>query len=99
MSNKPKHFKKPSEQDANDLAYELSNELQDATEKFAQRHECEMSVKIALGAANVYMASWLTHAPSREEALKSLDICADIVRNLIETTPDFFFNHGNLSAN
>lgn len=76
--------------DQNNLAYLLTSEIQKTTEKFVKTHPY-MSINGVMGAANVFMASLLCNAPSKEEALKTLDANFNIIRNIITDTPEQIF--------
>lgn len=93
--NKPKIT---SIETVNKLAYELCDKFQDVTEEFAHTHP-EFNVVAAIGAANCYISSMLVQAPNKREALKTLDSSVEIIRNLINQTPDCFFGNRPISAN
>ncbi len=92
---------KLTEQEANALAYELNNALQFATEKFMREHP-KANITVALGAANIYMATMLCNAPTKQQALETLPGAINIVTELIKATPDAFFslrNSNNINLN
>lgn len=76
--------------DQNSLAYLLSNELQKTTEKFKKAHPF-LSINGIMGAANIFLATWHVNAPTRTEALETLEQNFELIRNLINNTPEAFF--------
>lgn len=79
----------------NNLAYLLHKELFKTVEKFMRKYpKCDGNV--VLGAGNIYMAGYLINAPSKDEALKTLDANIELMRNLIDQTPDDFFFDGGI---
>lgn len=77
----------PISQEENNLAYELNYRLVDAVEDFGKQHP-GMSINVIFGAANVFMAGWLSNAPSKKVAHEMLDANYAVMRNLIDATPD-----------
>lgn len=84
--------------DQNALAYMLANKLHDTAHKFCMKHQVA-NINAMLGAANIFLGTWLTHAPNREKALEGLDMCVDVIRSMIEQTPDDMFGGGNAKMN
>lgn len=81
------------EEQKNNLAYMLAGELIKTADKFARK--CPKSDhSVALGAGNTYIASILVGAPTKADALKTLDDCVALMRNAINQTPDSFFGSG-----
>lgn len=78
----------------NALAYQLHDQLQDATEQFAHDNP-DTSVFVVLGAANLYLASLLCHAPDREKAKHKLHKCTKIIEGILDNTPDVYFGFQN----
>lgn len=76
--------------DQNQLAFMLNDKLQNATDKFVREHRA-ININGIIGAANAYLAMWLTHAPSKADAMKALDEDVKILRNILDKTPDEFF--------
>ena len=84
--------KDPFEQERQkSLAYSLNEKLQYATQRFLDKHP-KATINAIFGAANVFIASWLCYAPTKEDALKVLDENCKILKNMIEETPDNFFH-------
>lgn len=75
------------------LAYALSHELANATDKFLEEHP-ETNLSVILGAGNLYLTGFLTLAPTKEKALEVLDRCVERMRRIINITPDNFFDGG-----
>lgn len=76
--------------DQNALAYLLNNEFQKTTDRFKKTHPA-MTLNVVMGAANVFIASLHCNAPSKVEALKVLEQNFNIIRKVINGTPDAFF--------
>lgn len=74
----------------NQLAYMLVDKLFRATDKFIREHRT-ININGVIGAGNQYLASQFVHAPSKQEALAELEKDFDIIRGLIEATPENFF--------
>lgn len=89
---------KPISQEENMLAYELNQRLVDAVESFRMAHPT-MSINVVFGAANVFMAGWLSNAPSKEAAHEMLDANYQVMRNLINSTPDEIYKQHNPKLN
>lgn len=77
----------------NNLAVLLNQELLNTTEKFTKKCP-KADADVILGAGNLYITSFLINAPTKQAAKESLESCIKIMRNLIEVTPDNFFNGG-----
>lgn len=84
--------------DQNALAYMLADKLHDTANDFIMEYR-DVDINVMLGAANVFLGTWLTHAPNREKALEGLDMCVGIIRSMIEQTPDSMFGGGNAKMN
>lgn len=80
------------------LAYMLADELQKATGKFARRCPA-ININGILGAANIFLATWHVHAPSKEVALQDVEKSFDIIRNVLANTPAEFFGKSGRIAN
>lgn len=78
----------------NNLAYLLHKELLKTAEKFVRKCPKANNADVILGGGNCYIAGFLVNAPSKEEAIKTLDQCHEVIRKLIEATPDSFFGGG-----
>lgn len=87
----------PQEQQTN-LGYMLAGKLHDATVKFVREHRA-ININGIIGAANVYLASQFSTAPSKQEALDNLEHDFDIIRGLIEVTPEAMFGHDKPGLN
>lgn len=87
----PSKYAKMDEQ--NNLAYLLHKELLKTAEKFMKKCP-NADHNVILGAGNLYIAGFLINAPSKEKAKESLDSCVEVMRQLIESTPDNFFGGG-----
>lgn len=81
----------------NQLAYLLADKLFRATDKFVREHRA-INLNGVIGAGNQYLASQFVHAPSKQEALAQLEKDFDIIRGLIEATPENFFGQ-NVAIN
>lgn len=79
-------------QEQNALAYKLNEKLINTTDKFRREHP-KMSINAIFGAANVYIAGWLSNASNKAAALEMLEANCEIMRNLINATPDSMFGH------
>lgn len=88
----------PISQEQNALAYKLNEKLINATEKFRRDHP-KMSINAIFGAANVYVAGWLSNAPNKAAALEMLEANHAILQNLINSTPDYMFGHNKSNLN
>lgn len=78
----------------NNLAAELAKRLHDTTEEYCMqiiKDELPIGTLVA-GASNLYMASACMNAGSREDAFEVLRQCMEIVHDLIQNTPDAWFN-------
>lgn len=84
--------------DQNKLAYMLADELHDTARKFSMTHR-DTSINAMLGAANIFLGTWLAYAPSKKKALEGLDMCVGIIRGMIEQTPDGMFGGNNANPN
>lgn len=84
--------------DQNALAYLLNNEFQKATDKFKKTHP-GMTLNAVIGATNIFIASMHCNAPTKGEALKVLEQNFNIIRELINGTPDVFFTKQNPQLN
>ena len=85
-------------EEKNNLAFLLHKELLKAAEKFTKKCPKANNADVILGAGNCYIAGFLVNAPSKAEALKTLDQCRDVMREMINATPDSFFG-GGISKN
>ena len=81
-------------EEKNNLAFLLHKELLKTAEKFTKKCPKGNNADVILGAGNCYIAGFLVNAPSKEEAIKTLDQCRDVMRSMIEATPDDFFGGG-----
>ncbi|MDE6444758.1 MAG: hypothetical protein K2K64_10125 [Muribaculaceae bacterium] len=81
-------------EEKNSLAFLLHKELLKTAEKFTKKCPKGNDADVILGAANCYIAGFLVNAPNKEEALKTLDQCRDVMREMINATPDSFFGGG-----
>lgn len=77
----------------NQLSYRLNEHLSNATDEFIQENP-EADVFTLIGAANIYLSSLIVNASNRQLAIKTLEECHAIQRNLINNTPDSFFGQG-----
>lgn len=84
--------------DQNALAYLLNNEFQKTTERFKKTHP-EMTLNAVIGAANIFIATMHCNAPTKGEALEVLEQNFNIIRELINGTPDVFFTKQNPQLN
>lgn len=80
--------------DQNQLAYMLADKLQDTALEFGMTHR-NVNINVMIGAANCFLGSWLIHAPNRQKALEGLEMCAGIIRSMIEQTSDSMFGVPN----
>lgn len=80
----------------NNLAVLLHQELLKTAEKFSKKCP-KADADVILGAGNLYIAGFLVNAPTKQAAKESLESCIEVMRNLIEVTPDSFFGGGILS--
>ena len=77
----------------NNLAYLLHKELLKTAEKFAKKCP-KADAEVILGAGNMYIPGFLVNAPTKDAAKETLEDCIEVMRNLIEVTPDNFFGGG-----
>ncbi len=84
--------------DQNTLAYLLNDEFQKTTDRFKKTHPA-MTINAVMGAANVFIASLHCNAPTKGEALKVLEQNFNIIREVINGTPDAFFTRQNPQLN
>lgn len=75
------------------MAYLLHKELLETAEKFAEACP-KADADVILGAGNLYIAGFLINAPTKQEALKTLESCVEIMRRAIDVTPDNLFGGG-----
>ncbi len=71
----------------NQLAYRLNERLIAVTEQFFKENQNNQNIFIAIGAANVYISSWLMNAPHRQLAIETLKECHTIQSNMIASAP------------
>lgn len=77
----------------NNLTFALYHELANTTDKFKEKYP-ENDLSVVLGAGIIYLTSFLSLAPTKEEALVALDFCVEQMRGIINNTPDNFFGGG-----
>ena len=77
----------------NNLAYLLHKELLKTAGKFAKKCP-KADAGVILGAGNMYITGFLINAPTKDAAMETLENCVEIMRGLIEVTPDSFFGAG-----
>lgn len=77
----------------NNLAHLLHKELLKTAEKFMKKCP-KADAEVILGAGNMYITGFLVNAPSKDAAKETLENCIEVMRNLIEVTPDSFFDGG-----
>lgn len=78
----------------NNLAYQLHSELLKTAGKFSKKCP-KTDAEVILGAGNMYVAGFLINAPSKEEALRTLESCYETMKNLLDVTPDYMFGGGS----
>lgn len=76
--------------DANKLAYELAERLHEETRRFMTEFRTG-DPGVVLGAANLYLASVMVQAPSKDNAMTVLESDFDVIRNILIQTPDKMF--------
>lgn len=79
--------------DQNQLAYMLADEFQKTVIKFTRKCPA-ININGIIGAANIFIASWHTRAPNKEIALQAVEKSFAIIREILNTTPEYFFGGG-----
>ena len=90
MEAKQKEQPKIQLPDQNTLAYLLNTELNKEVTRFMRNHR-GVTINAIMGAAHLFLTSWLIHAPKKEQALQALEESIQIMRKFIEDTPDSMF--------
>lgn len=79
-------------QEIDKRAFELFNLLYDTTNEYiAPFGNGSEAAAIVSGAANLYMASYVTNAANRQAALELVAEQVDIVTQLVQNTPEEWF--------
>ncbi|MCM1490476.1 MAG: hypothetical protein NC095_06590 [Muribaculum sp.] len=76
--------------DSKQLAIQLVEKLHIETRRFMEEYRTA-DPTVVVGAANLYLASVMMQAPSKENAMKVLEADFDVIRSIVLDTPDEMF--------